>query len=268
MLGRRVLRCRRPRTAGRLRWDLTPAQRRDAFTLPNALTAARIACVPFVAHAIVQGHHVTAGVLFVAAAATDVVDGALARRWNQTSKLGSFLDPLADKIMVVATSGALAWTGALPLPLVVLWLLRDVTLVQGASWHRYRSLPVPKTLRSFVAVSPAGMAVTASPLSKANTVGQVALMTFAIVCGALPPVDAAAWHAAVLPWAVPAVAASTWFSGLQYYLANPFEHLESVGVTRSAERIAATVNVTLLLVGLGFFGVCVHDSYRQLRGRQ
>ncbi len=149
-------------------------------------------------------------------------------------------DPVADKLMVVSASAAMAWSGGaaaphfplracsphavLPWPLVSLFVLRDVTLLQGkpvvprtamshkpkkgGMWHRYRSLPLPKSLHAFFAVSPTGMQVTASPLSKVcaclafvdspplqiNTMLQVGLIGVAIASGAVAPDVASAWY--------------------------------------------------------------------------
>jgi len=73
------------------------------LTLPNLLTLLRVALIPvFVAvfYAPWQYASLAATVIFVVAAVTDWFDGWLARRWNQTSRFGAFLDPVADKLMV------------------------------------------------------------------------------------------------------------------------------------------------------------------------
>jgi cardiolipin synthase len=69
------------------------------------------------------------------AAATDVLDGWIARKFDQQSDLGSYLDPLADKIMITVSTVSLGVGGLLPLPLVGLILVRDFTLAQGTAWH-------------------------------------------------------------------------------------------------------------------------------------
>ena len=75
------------------------------FNIPNILTMARIVAIPLfvVAYYLpyVWGNDAAAG-LFILAAVTDWLDGYLARRWNQTSPFGAFLDPVADKLMVAA----------------------------------------------------------------------------------------------------------------------------------------------------------------------
>jgi CDP-diacylglycerol--glycerol-3-phosphate 3-phosphatidyltransferase len=80
--------------------------REDAFNLPNLLTLLRILMIPFVLWLMYQGTpsgNVWAVLVFAVAAVTDVVDGWLARRRGLTSLLGQFLDPLADKLIILAT---------------------------------------------------------------------------------------------------------------------------------------------------------------------
>ena len=67
------------------------------WTIPNALTASRIVSAPFLGMAIVHGETSKALAILAYAALTDVADGWIARRLNQQSDLGSYLDPLADK---------------------------------------------------------------------------------------------------------------------------------------------------------------------------
>ncbi len=73
------------------------------FTIPNCLTIFRVAAIPLILLAYYSGleyRHWIAGILFALAGITDGLDGYLARRWNQTSKMGAFLDPVADKLLV------------------------------------------------------------------------------------------------------------------------------------------------------------------------
>jgi cardiolipin synthase len=71
------------------------------LTIPNLLTLARLLAVPLFLAASIRGNFVLAFALFVGAAVTDVLDGFLARRLNQRSRLGAVLDPAADKTMMV-----------------------------------------------------------------------------------------------------------------------------------------------------------------------
>ena len=102
--------------------------------VPNALTIARFAAIPVFAWlylAAGDGPAWGAGVFFAAAAATDQVDGFLARRWEVQSAFGKVADPLADRLMI-GTAVVLLWaTGRLPLVAALVVLGRDLALVLG-----------------------------------------------------------------------------------------------------------------------------------------
>lgn len=109
---------------------------RGDLTLPNVLTAGRIVLVPFVAWNIAVQQLPLAFWLFVAAALTDFLDGTLARLLNQRSVLGAWLDPIADKAMLLSTLVMLTWLEALPLWLAILAGLRDIVVLLGAMAYR------------------------------------------------------------------------------------------------------------------------------------
>ena len=84
--------------------------------LPNAITLFRVAMVPLLMVFLLvrmSGGEMVALLVFLAAAASDFVDGFLARRWRQTSMVGAFLDPLADKLLVTAALVSLVQLGKL-----------------------------------------------------------------------------------------------------------------------------------------------------------
>jgi cardiolipin synthase len=102
--------------------------------IPNILTVGRLLLVPCFIWASVRGMYAAAFVIFVSAAVTDILDGALARRMNVRSRLGAILDPAADKTLMVC--GFLYYTFATDLPRIAVpgWLtftvfIRDVLLV-------------------------------------------------------------------------------------------------------------------------------------------
>jgi CDP-diacylglycerol--glycerol-3-phosphate 3-phosphatidyltransferase len=102
--------------------------------LPNALTILRFAAVPAFAVTFVaagDGPAWGAGILFGAAAATDQVDGWLARRWHVESQFGRVADPLADRLMISVAAVLLWIDGRLPWPAAVIVLSRDLLLVLG-----------------------------------------------------------------------------------------------------------------------------------------
>jgi CDP-diacylglycerol--glycerol-3-phosphate 3-phosphatidyltransferase len=99
------------------------------WTIPNILTWIRIAAIPLIVMLFYAPFHwadPAAGLLFAAAGITDSLDGYLARRLNQTSRLGAFLDPVADKLVVAVA--------------LVLLLSKDITPVFGLTMERTRML--------------------------------------------------------------------------------------------------------------------------------
>jgi cardiolipin synthase len=123
------------------------------FTLPNILTLGRLVLVPCFLWASTQRMYTLAFAIFVTAAVTDILDGAIARRMNLRSRLGAILDPAADKTLMVC--GFLYYTFAAGLPRVTMpgWLtftvfIRDVLMVFFAylMYTRIRITRFPPTV--------------------------------------------------------------------------------------------------------------------------
>jgi cardiolipin synthase len=152
----------------------------------------------------------------VFAAGLDVADGAIARAWpSQASKIGSYLDPVADKILLACVALPLAGESILPLPLVILWASRDVALVAGGFFLRASARPAG--VGFFDSSHADTPAVEPSTLSKVNTAAQLVLVFWAIAARGtfgdyLPAVDGAIWHAASL-----GAAATTVGSAMGYW---------------------------------------------------
>jgi cardiolipin synthase len=144
---------------------------------PNILTLTRIAATPvIVALAASDGANgsLAAAVLFAAAGLTDWLDGYLARRLNQMSKLGAMLDPIADKLQVVVTLGVLLWLGVfigwhVAAPLAI--LAREI-LVSGLR-EAMASMNAPRIPSSFAA--------------KIKTTAQMIAITFLLFGGVVGP---------------------------------------------------------------------------------
>jgi CDP-diacylglycerol--glycerol-3-phosphate 3-phosphatidyltransferase len=102
------------------------------WNLPNILTLARIAAVPAMVVLLWEDPNhwelATAFVVFVAAMVTDIIDGWLARKWAIESKVGAFLDPMADKLMVTTVLIMLIPIGLVPAWLVALLLCRELAV--------------------------------------------------------------------------------------------------------------------------------------------
>lgn len=103
------------------------------FTIPNIISFARLLTIPVFLWLVWQGHELTGFIVLVVAVSTDFVDGLVARKLNQVSRLGMFLDPLADRLFIAAVVVALAIRDVVPLWLVILVVLRDVLLGIGAA---------------------------------------------------------------------------------------------------------------------------------------
>ena len=101
--------------------------------LPNLITLLRLLLVLPTGWCLLRGMHNWALALFAVAAVSDAIDGALARRFDWTSRFGAMADPIADKLLVLVAYLALAVMEVLPLWLVLLVLGRDLLIVLGAS---------------------------------------------------------------------------------------------------------------------------------------
>jgi cardiolipin synthase len=118
--------------------------------LPNLITLARILSVPVLVWAIASGEWLFAFLLFLAAGISDAVDGFLAKRFGMTSELGAYLDPLADKVLVVSIYVSLGISEAVPRWLVILVVSRDIMIIGAVmlSWLVGRPVEVKPLLVS------------------------------------------------------------------------------------------------------------------------
>ena len=130
------------------------------LSIPNLITLGRILLVPVVVWAITAGEMRAAFVLFLAAGISDAVDGFLAKRFGMATELGAYLDPLADKAMLVSIYVALGITDAVPRWLVILVVSRDIMIVSAVILSWVVDKPVP---------------LKPLAVSKLNTVAQIAL---------------------------------------------------------------------------------------------
>jgi cardiolipin synthase len=148
--------------------DTPPAEQREAglFTLPNAITFARLCAVPGAIWLMLQHRLDLAFWVFVAAGISDGIDGWLARVTDSRSKLGALLDPVADKALLVSVYVALAAIGVLPDWLAILVVFRDLLIVGGVIVLYL--LDQPPAIQPIL-------------LSKANTLVQITLAAGALL---------------------------------------------------------------------------------------
>jgi len=98
------------------------------LTLPNALSALRLLGVPLFLWLVLNEHDPAAVALLMVSGVTDWLDGKIARRWDQMSKVGALLDPAADRLYILATLVGLTIRDIVPLWLTLLLVGRDVVL--------------------------------------------------------------------------------------------------------------------------------------------
>lgn len=101
------------------------------MTVPNLITSLRVILVPIFVIYLLDDRLTAALIVFVVAGVSDGVDGFIARAFNQKSQIGAFLDPLADKILLVAAFITLAARGFIPVWLTVVAISRDVLILLG-----------------------------------------------------------------------------------------------------------------------------------------
>lgn len=135
------------------------------MNLPNLLTTLRILMVPAVVHLLARGYYAPAMWLFLACGVTDALDGYIARRYGLTTQLGAILDPIADKLLIIAPVIVLASEGLLPWWLAFAVICRDIVIVVGAGcWYRKaRRLDMapslPGKINTFVLIALVGIVI-------------------------------------------------------------------------------------------------------------
>jgi cardiolipin synthase (CMP-forming) len=128
--------------------------------VPNLISLSRLLSVPVAVWLIIAGHTTVAFWLFVAAGLSDALDGFIAKRYGARTVLGGFLDPLADKALLVSVYVTLGYEGHIQLWLVILIVFRDVLIIGGALLYQ--------TLTQALRMEPLA-------ISKINTAAQIGL---------------------------------------------------------------------------------------------
>ena len=125
--------------------EYSPKAMNRVLTVPNLISFLRICSIPYLAWLITKNHMILALIVLAISAFSDCIDGYIARRWNQVSKLGQILDPIADRLLIIFSTIALAIAKIIPWWALVLVVLRDVimaALVVLLAQHDYGPLPV------------------------------------------------------------------------------------------------------------------------------
>jgi cardiolipin synthase len=110
---------------------------KKTLNLPNLITILRIFLVPVIITLMLREHYTAALWFFTVAGVSDALDGYIARRFDMRTTLGATLDPLADKILIIASVISLCRLGLLPVWLTVVVVCRDLVIASGAVAWRY-----------------------------------------------------------------------------------------------------------------------------------
>lgn len=175
------------------------------LTFPNALTLLRILAIPFFAIALWYGHHWHAFIIFSAAGLTDLLDGFIARTFNQRSDLGAVMDPAADKLLMTTAFILMAWrtqgmTAPIPVWVAILAISRDLVI----SFYAFAS--VDRLSES---------TFQPSFLGKLSTAAQLMAVSLGLLFNALGPHP---WMTHFNPVMYYVVAALVLASGIHYFL--------------------------------------------------
>jgi cardiolipin synthase len=133
--------------------------------VPNLITLARLLAVPVLVWLILDGKTAIAFWVFVGAGVSDAVDGFIAKHFDAQTVIGGFLDPLADKALLVSSFVTLGYVGHLPHWLVIMVVFRDFLIVGGAILYQ--------TVTNELKAEPL-------PISKINTFAQIVLAAWVL----------------------------------------------------------------------------------------
>lgn len=110
--------------------------------IPNTLTILRFFIIPFIVYYLIGDNYIAAFILLTLSGLTDVLDGAIARKFNFITNFGKLIDPLADKVTQLSLLCTLVFKGIIPLWILVIVLLKEAFMVCGASFLYGRDLVV------------------------------------------------------------------------------------------------------------------------------
>ena len=180
------------------------------MSLANLITLARLLLTPFVVYCLLSQQYALAFWAFMVAGLTDAVDGYIAKRWEQKTELGAYLDPIADKALLVSIYVVLGYLGPIPVWLVVAAVSRDLLIV-GAfllAWMLERRMRISPPL-----------------VSKANTASQIALAVVVLAELGL------GFDAGLLRAGLIGITAALIFASAATYLVLWIRHMQRSGIS-------------------------------------
>jgi cardiolipin synthase len=182
---------------------------RYGLTIANGVTAVRLFLVPFIVVALLNARYDQAFWMTLVAGFTDAIDGYLARAFGHKSIVGAYLDPIADKVLILSLFGILTYQGHIPLWLVLLALGRDVAIVV--------------TVAVFTRLGKPGLRMQPLFISKLTTFAQITLV-LATMADLAFTIDLPHWRDGLI-WGVAAITVASWvayfFEGLRALRATP-----------------------------------------------
>jgi cardiolipin synthase len=167
------------------------------MNIPNTITLIRVILIPFFVDLMIYGYHGPALFVFIIACLTDALDGMVARLTNTRTELGAFLDPVADKLLIVTSFVTLAILDRIPVWLVIIVVSRDIILALGSL---------------VIYITGHKLTVRPSLVGKATTVLQFSVVTVTLV---LIAYNVSHGYLDGLYWAT---AAATVVSGVHYVM--------------------------------------------------
>jgi len=168
----------------------------NVWTIPNMLCMTRIVLSPYLGYLIVNGNFEYALSFVAVASVTDLIDGWIARNFRgQQSKLGSFLDPMADKVLVGTMFLTLTYIDLIPIYLTGLIICRDLVLIGAAFQIHYMSIPKPRTLSKLFDVTNTNVQLAPMFISKVNTTVQLVMVCATLAAPVFDFVDHSALEA-------------------------------------------------------------------------
>mmetsp|Transcript_13789 Transcript_13789/g.14898 ORF Transcript_13789/g.14898 Transcript_13789/m.14898 type:complete len:305 (-) Transcript_13789:143-1057(-) len=153
-------------------------------SIPNLITLSRLTSTPLLCYWIVQEDYKLAIFGCLLAGMSDGIDGYIAKNHGGSTVLGTYLDPLADKVLINGLAISLCYSGILPTPLILIWASKDVTLLSGMGFYLLKDQRTINFFHNSVATKP--LTVTPSTLGKINTGLQFATLAVGILTPVIP----------------------------------------------------------------------------------
>lgn len=116
------------------------------MNIPNILTMIRFVLIPVFVYSFfyINNGNIYAAVIFIISGLTDVLDGYIARHYNQITKIGILMDPLADKLMIITVLVSLWIKGIIPLFIILIVIIKEFTMIVGAFiLYRKKDIAIP-----------------------------------------------------------------------------------------------------------------------------